>query len=91
MLFRVVTSQQPTKTLVSTAVMTSYHLAANRSTHLPGRFRFALGPKAAGHLLETGIGEPGSGTQQDSVTRFFDGEFRGPVPSPGKPGCFWAG
>jgi hypothetical protein len=41
-------------TLVSIAVTTADRLASNGGFHLLERFRFSLGPKAAGDFIETG-------------------------------------
>ena len=43
--------------------------------HLRYGLRFALGPQAAGDLIETGFREAAGGTQQNSIDRFFDCEL----------------
>src|ERR1035438_3152669 len=65
-----------TRMLVSTAVMTARHLPANGGAHLRERLRFALVRQAAGHLVETGIGETAGGAEQNSAAGLFDRELR---------------
>jgi hypothetical protein len=55
--------------------MASHYFAANGSTHLRGRFRFATGPQATCHLFEIGFGETGGRAEQDSIASLFDCEF----------------
>jgi len=52
------------------------------------RYRFALGPQTAGDLVEIGLGETGSGAQQNPIARFFDGELRTRSPGSGSPHGF---
>jgi len=52
--------------------------------YLRNGLRFALGPQAAGDLIESGLREPAGGAQQNSIAGFFDGEFSTRHPGSGR-------
>ena len=56
--------------------MASHHFPDNSGTRLCGRFRFAREPQTVDHHFEIGIGEMDDRAKQNSITGFFDLEFR---------------
>jgi hypothetical protein len=62
-------------TSVSTAIMAPHRFPANGIMHPLGRVGLALGPQTTGHLFESGLGETGDMTDQNSTAGFLGSEF----------------